>query len=64
MAIFGRAEFVVNGPDLTVASAQLVTLKVDAGPDGDRSTAYIYIYIYTEREREREREREKGGESE
>ena len=36
---FHRAEFVVNGPDLTVASAQLVTLMVDTGPDGDGCTA-------------------------
>ena len=46
LTTLGRAEFVIAGPDLTVASAQLVTLKVDAGPDGDRSTACIYIYIY------------------
>ena len=31
----GRAEFIVTGPALKVKSAQLVTLNVDTGPDGD-----------------------------
>ena len=31
----GRAEFVVTAPGPRVKSAQLVTLKVDTGPDGD-----------------------------
>ena len=31
-----RAEFVIDGPDLTVGVAQLVTLGIDTGPDGDR----------------------------
>jgi FtsP/CotA-like multicopper oxidase with cupredoxin domain len=31
----GRAEFIVTGPPTTVASAQLLTLNIDTGPQGD-----------------------------
>ncbi len=31
----GRAEFIITGPSQQVKVAQLVTLKVDTGPDGD-----------------------------
>ena len=35
LAPAARAEFIVTGPGVKVKSAQLVTLNVDTGPDGD-----------------------------
>jgi FtsP/CotA-like multicopper oxidase with cupredoxin domain len=35
LAPAARAEFIVTGPALTVRNAQLVTLSIDTGPDGD-----------------------------
>ncbi|MDB5171117.1 MAG: Multicopper oxidase [Candidatus Saccharibacteria bacterium] len=43
-----RAEFIVQGPSPNVKKAQLVTQKVDTGPDGDSDPARPLIAIHTD----------------
>ncbi len=40
-----RAEFIISGPDTSVATAQVVTLAVDTGPAGDADPARPLIFI-------------------
>ncbi len=43
----GRAEFIVTGPAPTVKSAQLLTLNIDTGPDGDNDPQRPLLAIQT-----------------
>ena len=43
----GRAEFIIAGPAAAVKNAQLVTLNVDTGPDGDNDPARPIANIQT-----------------
>ena len=45
----GRAEFIVTAPDLGVKTAQLVTLNIDTGPDGDNDPPRPLANIATSR---------------